>query len=261
MATKYNTLSLEGGENRKKKSVATYVAAGLLILAVAGIGSTLVGHQANSAANAEYQNFRADVVDCWGSIPTAEDPDALKAKVLAQLPQDDPAYTSKANGNAEFYNACYYAYSCCTETRTDCLVSTGYGAACKSCIKNNGPKMVLPVCENYANSLSGNDKKRFVDQSITQDKGFPANNEIVGDAFRMQFNLKKNAGHKSCWYRAGPADDRMKTFHKDCWEAISWCNLLCPRDDQNQVQSDMCKECIDMGFETRKANRIHSMAK
>lgn len=251
MATTYNTLSLESRESRKTRPVAAYLAAGLLVVALAGAGTFYVSSNAHAslAVNSEFDDFKADVVTCWSS---ANGVASEQLKVEDTMPKYDEAYPSKdADGsNRAFYNACYYSYSCCTEVSLKCLASQGYGDKCESCLLDNGPKMVLPLCTNFVNQYSkgGTEpepNQKWGKDDIFADSGLPS---TTIPAMKRDFQKKKKQ-RDSCWRRAGPDDERMVKFVKNCWDTISWCHMLCPRDDQNTVNEKMCKECINLGFQ------------
>lgn len=260
MATTYNTLSLERKETRKSRSVAPYVALGLVVVALAGAGSYVASSHTNSVIDGAFDNYNADVVNCWAN---AGDDEATQKSFEQTMPRYDPDFSDKADGDKAFYNACYYSYSCCTEVKLDCLASEGYGQKCRSCLQNNGPRMVIPLCSEFLQTFgkgaalapAGQDWGK---QQILEDSGFPTKFGSDRDAKKLKrkFEAKENAGVTSCWKRVGDADDRMGTYVKNCWDAISWCNLLCPRDDDNTVDEKMCKECVDLGFQENAPKRF-----
>lgn len=76
----------------------------------------------------------------------------------------------------------------------------------------------------------------------------------LGD-YVMTMTLKTEAGGvgmlNSCWIRPGAGDVRVSGnggYSDKCFEVISWCNLLCPRDTPQTVDHVMCKHCTLFGF-------------
>lgn len=250
MATTYNTLSLEREEEpRKQRSIATYVAGALALVALAGISSVVVSNKTNNAIDAEFDDFKGDVVDCWGKLDARG-----RIELEATLPRYDKTWSGTADSRRAFYNACYYSYSCCTEVSLDCLASEGYGQKCEACLFSNGPRMVKPICTNYIKE-SG---KGFGKKELMEDNGIPSTRiQKYARVFKKWAKTaKKNGVKPSCWKRVGSQDGRMNKFVQNCWDAISWCNLLCPRDDDDTVDEKMCKECINMGFQREAPRRF-----
>jgi len=249
MATTYNTLSLEREEPRKQRSVAAYVAGALALVALAGISSVVVSNKTNTAIDAEFDDFKADVVDCWGKL-TAED----RIKLEGNLPRYDKDWNGNENGRRAFYNACYYSYSCCTEVSLDCLASEGYGQKCEACLFGNGPRMVKPICTEYVKGNVGG----FTKKDLMEDNGLPTTKvqKFAREFKKWEATAKKTGVKASCWKRVGAQDPRMNKYVQNCWDAISWCNLLCPRDDDDTVDEKMCKECINLGFQREAPRRF-----
>jgi len=262
MATKYNTLTLSGlDETQKKKSVAGVLVAGLVVIAVAGLGASLVNGHANSVMDAvdhskfAYESKESEV---WGCMGLAMD-DAEKRETEKTLPRFDVGHDD------EFYNACFYSYSCCTQTTDQCMVSGNYGDACRSCLRANGPTMLVPLCKKNYLALKGEGKKKrarkFMNVAINEDKGWLnedgklAKEMMSKDLKILQaFLEKKNADKNSCWSRAGRNDVRMKEYTEKCWAAISWCNMLCPKDALNSNDLEFCKTCVSLDFKNVKKN-------
>merc|ERR1711865_453977 len=128
-------------------------------------------------------------------------------------------------GRSSFYNACYYAFRCCTTKSTSCMRSQHIDEACESCLKNNAPRMVQPWCYDYASKTDKN--------SDNYDEAFADTEKAEG----------------TCWPQPGFENDRVIAFAKECFDVISWCNLLCPRDGGNSNQHAMCKHCVIMDFQ------------
>merc|ERR1711977_389290 len=53
---------------------------------------------------------------------------------------------------------------------------------------------------------------------------------------------------RSCWQPRGPGDAQVIDYAQKCFEVLSWCNLLCPRDTPQTVDHVMCKHCTLFGF-------------
>lgn len=259
MATKYNTLTLSGlDETQKKKSVAGVLVAGLVVIAVAGLGTSLVNGHANSVMDAvdhskfAYESKESEV---WGCMGLATD-DADELATEKTLPRFDVGHPE------EFYNACFYSYSCCTQTTDECMVSGNYGAACRSCLRDNGPKMLVPLCKTNYEALTATNPKNpmaaaFMDFAINQDKGWlnkegTLAKEMMSDDLEQFFRKKKRNGKNSCWSRAGANDERMKEYTEKCWDTVSWCNMLCPKDALNSNDLEFCKTCVSLDFKNVK---------
>jgi len=268
MATKYNTLTLSGlDETQKKKSVAGVLVAGLVVIAVAGLGASLVNGHANSVMDARDQSkfaYESKDSEVWGCMGLATT-DAEKLETEKTLPRFDVGHP------AEFYNACFYSYSCCTQTTDECMVSGNYGPACRSCLRDNGPKMLVPLCKKNYRALKKAGKKKwalkFKKYAITQDKGWLNRKGTklfqpwISKDLRQAFLIKKKAGKNSCWSRAGSKDQRMKEYTEKCWDAISWCNMLCPKDALNSNDLEFCKTCVSLDFKNvKKKKYIQSQA-
>merc|ERR1712196_46349 len=170
-------------------------------------------NKTNTAIDAEFDDFKADVVDCWGKL-TAED----RIKLEGNLPRYDKDWNGNENGRRAFYNACYYSYSCCTE-----------------------------------GNLGG-----FTKKDLMEDNGLPTTKvqKFAREFKKWEATAKKTGVKASCWKRFGAQDPRMNKYVQNCWDAISWCNLLCPRDDDDTVDEKMCKECINLGFQREAPRRF-----
>lgn len=243
MSTSYNTLTLREEEPRKARKTVVYAVLGLAVVAMAGAAAFLVsgaGHAA-SVSDASFSAEAGDVVKCHDTA----------VGFLESLPKYDPDYL---DDNEEFYNACYYSFRCCTTTGNSahCYVSENFGINCQDCLGRNGPRMTNNVCRNYLNHVDakgepwdttteGMEKQapQFDEESLHMD--------IVPEP--RSANLILSFKDKTtCWPQAGPDDVRMKKYKTDCFEVLSWCNLLCPRDAANSVQHNMCKHCTLFGF-------------
>jgi len=244
MATTYNTLSLEKSQREKKRSIASYVAVGLLVVAFAGAGSVLVKGRAESALDAQYDDYKADVPDCMSRAANGE----AKRAVELKMPLYDARFSAAASKDRAFYNACYYGYMCCTEVEEACLASNGYGEKCEGCLYRNGPRMVIPVCAAIMKAAPKNNVK-FGMAEIRKDQGIPDVSKWTGLSGQVKQAIKEKKGvMDSCWRHAGRTDARMNAFVANCWDAISWCNSICPRDMGHTKGMEYCKECVNLGF-------------
>jgi len=269
-STSYNTLTLSEEEPRKARSSAIYVVLGLAVVAMAGAAAVFVSSAAHaqSVVNAEFSAAAGSVTNC--------DPESNG--YLQALPKYDPTLS---NNRDDFYNACYYAFRCCTTKTKNCAVSENFGQSCQACLGSRAPRMVKPWCMDYMNKDFGTDAdalaiaKTETDTAATYDlTNLEASTFTTDGALRVEvlpapkteslilalslFPEYKDANgdlYKTCWPQAGPNDGRVATFVSECFDVISWCNLLCPRDQGNSNGHAMCKQCMvtDFGVDTLDA--------
>jgi hypothetical protein len=245
MSTSYNTLTLSEEEPRKARKTVVYAILGLAVVALAGAAAFLVssaGHAA-SVTDASFEAARGDEVYC--------DPGA--AGFLDTVPKYDPLFME---GNDEaFYNACYYSFRCCTTTNNGngCYVSENFGLKCKDCIGSNGPRMTRNVCKQYLDKVDAEGHPWDADTLAKEEQAPEFDEETLmqdimpeprTENFILAFKDKT-----TCWPQAGPQDLRIRQYKEKCFEVLSWCNLLCPRDAANSVQHNMCKHCTLLGFD------------
>jgi len=242
MSTSYNTLTLSEEEPRKARKTVVYAVLGLAVVAMAGAAAFLVsgaGHAA-SMTDASFSAERGDEVKCHSNAEG----------FIESLPKWDPEFGS----DEEFYNACYYSFRCCTTTGNSahCYVSENFGNKCKDCLADNGPRMTSNICRQYLDKedADGNSWDAETLQAESNAPEFDKEsliNDVVPqpltDTLILEFSQKT-----TCWPQAGPRDLRMNDYKEDCFEVLSWCNLLCPRDAANSVQHNMCKHCTLFGF-------------
>jgi len=234
MSTSYNTLTLGAvTEERKPRKMASVVAAGLSLVAIAGaaafFGRTAFATSAH-AMDSQYQALDATPVNCDKSSPDFSD----------SLPMWDPNFSNQE----DFYNSCYYSFRCCTTTGNGNgrYVSDNFGDNCRSCLKNNGPRFVKGDCAKWL-ADDDNDTSEWTEDDLMKDKGIPSTSI---PAYSVLF---KNFARDSCWAQRGAADKMVVDYASKCFEVLSWCNLLCPRDTPQTVDHVMCKHCTLFGFE------------
>jgi len=217
--------------------------AALALVAFAGVMAATASDTAsvpwNQVVDSSYQALEATPVNC----------DKGTNDYASDLPRWDPAYSSQK----DFYNACYYSFRCCTTTGNGngCYVSDNFGAACKSCLKMNGPKFVKKGCLDFIadESVSG-----YTMEDLMQDNGVP---QTESELYAVQFNNwpgapsadNGNVDTRSCWQQRGESDKQVIDYSDRCFEVLSWCNLLCPRDTPQTVDHVMCKHCTLFGFD------------
>jgi len=244
MNTQYNTLTLasqrtENVEQPNKR--AKVVVAAAFLMAIAGFvafAATTSSQKVNASMDSEYQALEAAPVNC----------DSSSHDYNEDLPRWDPAYSDQE----AFYNACYYSFRCCTTTGNGngCYVSDNFGDMCKSCIKANGPRFVKSDCLKYVKEFP-EDKWKMAD--LLNDNGVPFTKK---PDYAVNFNNWPGApteehpvDTRSCWQQRGSEDKQVIAFSSKCFEVLSWCNLLCPRDTPQTVDHVMCKHCTLFGFE------------
>lgn len=239
MRTDYSTLTLGEVEERKSRSPAVYAVLALGLVAVAGAAAFVTSGHVNSVTDAAYVASKGDVVVCDKQAPTFEE----------QLPKYDPDYY---NGAQEFYNACYYSYRCCTTTGNSahCYVSENFGEKCLQCLRNNAPRMTRKICSEYhlQEDASGNPWSSEMKENESPYSVADLMSDVIPtpetDTLKVVFNDKT-----TCWPQGGSQDQRVDAYAQKCWEVLSWCNLLCPRDAANSNLHKMCKHCTLFGFE------------
>lgn len=238
MRTDYSTLTLGEVEERKSRSPAVYVIVALGLVAVAGAAAFVTAGHVNSVTNAAYVAEQGDVVNCDKTAPG----------FLAQLPKYDPDY---ASGSTEFYNACYYSFRCCTTTGNSgsCYVSENFGDKCLQCLKNNAPRMTRKICSSYHLQQDADGNEWSLDTKAAESAFSKA--DLVDDVVPKPTTPELKVlftGKDTCWPQGGSLDGRTDAYARKCWEVLSWCNLLCPRDAANSNLHAMCKHCTLFEF-------------
>jgi len=262
-STSYNTLTLSEEEPRKARSSAVYVILGLAVVAMAGAAAVFAtgAVHAQTAVNAEFSAKAGSMATC----------DKNAADFLVSLPKYDPILNADDAGRSTFYNACYYAFRCCTTSSTSCMRSEHINEPCQTCLKENAPRMVQPWCYTYASKTDKsvgnlNFDSAFAAQEAhakapTFDLGslkqatFNANGDVMKEPMPVPSPEDPTDAYKAakaqgtCWPQPGMDREEVVTFAKECFDVISWCNLLCPRDGGNSNQHAMCKHCVIMDFQ------------
>jgi len=267
-STSYNTLTLSEEEPRKARSPAVYVVLGLAVVAMAGAAAAVFATGAGRAqvvVDVEYKAEQGMMASC----------DRLEPHYLQDLPKYDEEVTENP---ADFYNACYYGFRCCSTNNAECMTSVSLGESCKTCLKDHAPRMVRPWCYKYATrdgkNTYGTIDNVDIDEAERGAQAFtlkmlrdPATYDKDGvmvaeampdpktDGLKYSKQLAENlaerlGGAGTCWPQPGDDDARVVSFAEKCFEVISWCNLLCPRDESNQNAHAMCKHCVLMDFTT-----------
>jgi len=260
-STSYNTLTLSEEEPRKARSSAVYVILGLAVVAMAGAAAVFAtgAVHAQTAVNAEFSAKAGSMATC----------DKNAADFLVSLPKYDPILNADDAGRSTFYNACYYAFRCCTTSSTSCMRSEHINEPCQTCLKENAPRMVQPWCYNYASKTTDgnpNYDKAFAEQEAAakaptfnvdslKTATFDANGDAIEEPMPVPSEEDATDAYKAaksegtCWPQPGMEREEVVTFAKECFDVISWCNLLCPRDGGNSNQHAMCKHCVIMDFQ------------
>lgn len=259
-STSYNTLTLSEEEPRKARSPAVYVVLGLAVVAMAGAAAVFAtgAGRAQVVVDVEYQANEGMMASCDPTTPN----------YLQNLPKYDELVSESP---ADFYNACYYGFRCCSTSNAECMKSVSLGETCRSCLQEHAPRMVRPWCYKYAtrdNHTYGIINEVNIDLAESLAPAFTLTmlrDTIVPEAMpapltpSLQYSAQLAAnlgvartgdeGHKgTCWPQPGTSDARVESFAEKCFEVISWCNLLCPRDASNQNAHAMCKHCVLLDF-------------
>jgi len=247
MNTQYNTLTLASAKQvEEKPSRAKLVVAAVFLVAIAGVvamASATTSQKVASAANSEYKALDAVPVNC----------DKGSTHYYSDLPRWDPEYSQEE----DFYNACYYSFRCCTTTGNGngCYVSDNFGAMCRSCIKDNGPRFVKKACVDWLmdDALTADQKKLWTMDDLLNDNGVPATGvpeyAVEFENYPGKATEENPVDTRSCWQPRGAADKQVIDYAEKCFEVLSWCNLLCPRDTPQTVDHVMCKHCTLFGFQ------------
>jgi hypothetical protein len=243
MNTQYNTLTLASMPEEEKPSRAKLVVAAMFLVAVAGVvafASTTSSQKVAAATNSEYKALDAAPVNC----------DSGTASYMSDLPRWDPEYSNEE----DFYNACYYSFRCCTTTGNGngCSVSDNFGAMCRSCLKDNSPRFVKKDCVDWIADTEI-DTSAWTQKDLMEDNGVPPTDN---PGYKVMFANYPGAptedspvDTRSCWQPRGSGDKLVVDFAEKCFEVLSWCNLLCPRDTPQTVDHVMCKHCTLFGFQ------------
>jgi len=268
-STSYNTLTLSEEEPRKARSPAVYVVLGLAVVAMAGAAAVFAtgAGRAQVVVDVEYIAKQGMMASC----------DRLDTNYLQNLPKYDELVTENP---ADFYNACYYGFRCCSTDNAKCMQSVSLGESCKTCLADHAPRMVRPWCYKYAtrddntygtiNDVDIDEAERgaqaFTLKMLRDPVTYDQNGVMVPEAMpepetdglkyksQMAADLAETEGGKgTCWPQPGKEDARVVSFAEKCFEVISWCNLLCPRDGSNQNAHAMCKHCVLLDFTTHTA--------
>jgi len=245
--TTYSTLSLPEPV-APKQSVVKYAILGLVavaMVAAAGVLATSIAHQ-STAVDVMTVAFPDAFAATAGDVPSC---DRSSEDYLEKLPKYDAEHSTDT---AEFYNACYFSYRCCSTTGNSdgCYVSDNFGPKCRGCLAENGPRMIRKTCMDwlyYYGPGAGEEEPgiEWTENDMINDNGFPST--LVPD-FHLKFQTYKD---KTCWVQAGSADRRMEPFVDKCFEVISWCNLLCPRATPKTSDHKMCKQCTLFGYDNK----------
>lgn len=250
--TQYSTLTLAEEAQPVKSRKGLYVLVGFAVVALAGVATlAATGHQeTESAIDARFNYKRGTVMNCDSGSPRFE----------ADLPKYDPTYMK-----GSFVNACYYSFRCCTSKNSGACGEgndDNLGPECKNCLEANAPRMINEECRLYFEKKvkSGNreidcKKKPTPDSRCAMFVGEPKYTKrmmMVGivpkprnPVLKMKFKNIKN-----CWKQGGKtkatdnATGKQKNYKKQCFELFSWCNQMCPRDDDESVDHKYCKNCF-----------------
>jgi len=247
--TTYGTLPLpsNGTAVRERPSRAKLFVATLFLVGVAAMAAVAGHTTASSVASVidmktEYNALEAVPVNC----------DKTTHDYLADLPRWDPEFSTED----DFFNACYYSFRCCTTTGNGdgCYVSDQFGAMCRSCIKANSPRFVKKDCVDWLNDDTGVDTSGWTMDDLMNDAGVPKTQNMLYAVMFKNYpggptEENGEVDTRSCWQPRGSGDKQVIDFAEKCFEVLSWCNLLCPRDTPQTVDHVMCKHCTLFGFQ------------
>lgn len=263
MNARYGTLALDvegkvGAVNLRVKNrfVAKLVGAAVFLVAAAACVATVARTSSGkvaSAANLEKEFMALDSapVNC----------DKMDSNYVFELPRYDPNYSA----TSDFYNACYYSFRCCTTTGNGngCYVSGNFGPECRSCIKHNSPRFVKETCEDWLGDDFSDEAKDddWGKEDLVNDNGVP---QTAIPKYDLAFSKLPGSptstnpqDRRSCWQPRGMGDEEVGEYSEKCFEVLSWCNELCPRDTIETEDHVMCKHCFLVGFQDKFWNKDH----
>lgn len=248
----YGTLRLDApapAAQSKSRKVA-YLAAAMALVGLAATAAVVGSAQVNSAVFATPYDAKAgDIEYCNVNNPGYAE----------RVPKYDPALSKPAG----FYNACYFAFRCCTTTGNGngCYVSDNFGSECRRCLQGHPPKVLKDKCKEYvADYKTGKMSKdeEFTQADMMAGKLPPIKSleDKKSTLYAEKYAVAVNKKDFACWVQPGDKDDRKSKFGDNCFEVLSWCNLLCPRDAANSVGHVMCKHCTLLGFQRERPANV-----
>merc|ERR1711924_428653 len=201
-----------------------------------------------------YEAKKGDVVYCDAGTPG----------YMARLPSYDPEYSPPE----KFYNACYFGFRCCTTTGNGkgCYTTDSYGSKCRSCLQSHPPRVIRKLCKDYVRDFANAKKTGMTpDEAFTKEQLKAGGNPPIKPSgskmskhYAQTYAVKFLKPGFRCWVQPGDDDVRRSKFGEKCFEVLSWCNLLCPRDTANSVGHVMCKHCALFGFEQGRPQNVKS---
>jgi len=257
----YGTLRLDAPVAQKKSRKLAYLAIAFALVGLAATAAVVGSVQVKSAIFAKSYDAKAgDIEYC----------DKNSEGYLERLPK----YDAEMSATADFYNACYHGFRCCTTTGNGdgCYVSDNFGPKCRNCLTSHPPMVLKETCKQYIIDYEASKKeleKPAEEQDATKimmaDEAFTTKEMMANGTPPFKTREQKKSvfyannyavvlqeGFK-CWVEPGTnGDKRPAKFGENCFEVLSWCNLLCPRDTANSGGHIMCKHCALLGFERGK---------
>lgn len=245
----YGTLRLDAPVAQKKSRKLAYLAVALSLVGLAATAAVVGSTQVNSAIFAEPYDAKAgDIEYC----------DKNQPGYLERVPKFDDGLSPPA----DFYNACYHGFRCCTTTGNGngCYVSDNFGDKCRGCLMSHPPKVLRDKCKQYVADYKKG--KMMKDEAFSQEDmmagklpPFKKRKAKMSRTYAEKYAVTLKEGF-SCWVIPGNKDLRKSKFGDNCFEVLSWCNLLCPRDAANSIGHVMCKHCALLGFQRGKPTNV-----
>jgi len=271
-SSQYSTLSLDAPSAARKKNTGLYVLTGVAVIALVGVAAfAAVGQgRVTTVDNAQFDKDQGTVVNC----------DDSSATFINDLPWYDAQFSADPIAS-KLANACYYSFRCCTTLQGDCGEGddVGMGNACRTCLESNPPRSVNRDCRLFyekkiaisaTEEVSCKDGNgQVTDTSVKIDAR--CENYLVGNptSYTLQdlqrgkvpqftnnkFFSNKFGNMQTCWTRGGggthdqPNPAFTNKYAEQCFEIFQWCNQMCPRDDDNSIQHQYCKNCFQASTE------------
>ena len=129
---------------------------------------------------------------------------------------------------AELYETCYKGYLCCSGPQMKCMRGNVYNEV--SGVANE-------------DRHCGDCMAEFAPLTLTDE----AVASLADGALDRTGTDTENPEQIAALWRQRNYDERV-SYGYDCWQALSWCNQVCPRDGK-QMSHDFCGDCIT-NFET-----------
>jgi hypothetical protein len=274
----------QSGENSKKRSTVKTALVGILavFLVAACFIAAYVGAESmdgNNGPSIELHGF----LSYFGFDAESDDMMCLAEPTSDDIPRWDPDFmeepgwdTEGTGASGSFYNACYRAFRCCSSSSSSCNLSDNFGAKCRDCIAQNGPRIVKAPCERWLDECVTGENEDYSTnpqclatggsgeaikgdlwdkEDLMDDNGVPSSSV---PAWHVQWVHMLDGAKEigTCWKqktdRAPATNPDVQAFAHKCWEVLSYCHQetkVCPRDESKTKGHEYCKNCMLVGYD------------